>query len=138
MVDLKHYYLRMGLEGNPTIDDLNDQYKILKTRFVRQEKHEDISVSNKAKENLTRIEEHYKYYVSLHSHKRLTKAEIALIAENAKSKPWFSNSYPEGCIIFETDAGVPCQIYAPWCGYFESLNEAEIIEDSSDRKISFR
>lgn len=43
----------------------------------------------------------------------------------------------ENNIILYTDEGKPFQFWAPWCGYFETLNHAEIEEDKSDRKISF-
>lgn len=41
-------------------------------------------------------------------------------------------------IILYTDDNKPWQIFAPWCGYFETLNYAEIVEDNSDRKIEFK
>lgn len=40
----------------------------------------------------------------------------------------------ENCIVLYTDEGATFQFWAPWCGYFETLHGAEIInwEDESD------
>src|SRR5438045_1943897 len=83
-----------------------------------------------AKENLNRIREHYEYYLLLHSFKyrHLNKNKQEEELEKVKIKYWFVKEH-EGSLIFKTDNGRPCQFHAPWCGYFESLNEAEIIED---------
>ena len=43
----------------------------------------------------------------------------------------------ENQIILYTDDGKPWQFFAPWCGYFETLQSAEIIADDTDMKISF-
>jgi len=43
----------------------------------------------------------------------------------------------EFSIILKADNGNDWQIHAPWCGYFESLNSAEIVVDNSDMKIEF-
>ncbi len=37
-----------------------------------------------------------------------------------------------------TDAGKAWQIHAPWCGYFETLVELEIVDDNSGMKIFFK
>lgn len=41
-------------------------------------------------------------------------------------------------LIIYTDDNKPFQFHAPWCGYFETLNGIEIVEDQSDRKIRFK
>ena len=93
-----------------------------------------------AKANLTRIKEHYEFYLAVDKPYRLNKKELAAIKEVASKKDWFVKDKHEMNLRLTlfTDDGNPCQIHAPWCGYFESLNEAEIVEDHSDRKISFR
>lgn len=93
-----------------------------------------------AKANLTRIKEHYEFYLAADKPYLLNKKELAAAKEAASKKDWFVNDKYEMnlCLTLFTDDGAPCQIHAPWCGYFERLNEAEIVEDHSDRKISFR
>jgi hypothetical protein len=49
----------------------------------------------------------------------------------------FDESDAENCIILYTDAGNPWQFWAPWCGYFETLNYAEIVPEEDDMKIRF-
>ena len=41
----------------------------------------------------------------------------------------FDESDAENCIILYTDDGKPWQFWAPWCGYFETLNYAEIVPE---------
>ena len=36
----------------------------------------------------------------------------------------------ENCIILYTDEGEPYQFWAPWCGYFETLYQVEIMIES--------
>lgn len=90
-----------------------------------------------AKENLQYIKEHYDFYKFLKNPFH-SKKETKKIIDNAKTKFWYVEKHNEFCLKFKTNNGTPCQIYAPWLGYFETLNEVEIIEDDSDRKISFR
>lgn len=93
-----------------------------------------------AKANLNRIKEHYEFYCVVHSNGyriRMTNAEKDKVLAAARKKDWFAKDY-DFCLILKTDNGKDWQFNAPWCGYFERLNEAEIVEDHSDRKISFR
>lgn len=88
----------------------------------------------KAKENLLRIKEHYEYYEA-NNNAFLTKKKDLI--KNAPTKSWFYKPY-DGCLILLNNDGHE-EVFSPqWCGYFETLYEAEIIEDTSDRKISFR
>lgn len=89
-----------------------------------------------AKENLQRIKEHYEFYKNL-SESSLSKKEMKKFLNEMKLKDWFTPQC-DSCLILFTDDNKPCRINAPWCGYFERLNEVEIIEDNSGRKISFR
>ena len=98
-----------------------------------------------AKKNLQWIKEHYSQYKELNSYSYLKEKSKQEILESNKGKDWFvkgsnSNYYDsENCIILYSDDGKPWQFWAPWCGYFESLNYAEIIipEEENDMKISF-
>jgi hypothetical protein len=83
-----------------------------------------------AKQNLQRIKEHYQWY----SRKKGWRNEKV---EDPTDKDWYSQKY-DFCIILKTDDGNDWQISAPWCGYFESLNEARIISKVDDgMSISF-
>lgn len=84
-----------------------------------------------AKANLERIKEHYEQYKrgTIYSNKR----NKDVYGEN-RQKDWFVASYPLYCINLYTDDGKPWQIYAPWCGYFESLNYVEIVVNDNDMK----
>lgn len=44
----------------------------------------------------------------------------------------------KNCLILYTDEGKKFQLWAPWCGHFETLHHVEIIEDRPTRKKSFR
>ena len=94
-----------------------------------------------AKKNLQRIKEHYSQYKELNSYS--LKKSREKILESSKDKDWFVEgtgySESENCIILYSDDGKPWQFWAPWCGYFESLNYAEIIipEEENDMKITF-
>ena len=118
-----------------------------------------------AKENLQRINEHYKQYNELNSYRGRDRDSI--MDEN-KNKEWFVFKeqlyHKDGYVIDEchkekvgdnnwlykpnydacaynirlkTDDGKPYQMSAFWCGYFESLHYAEIILDNSDMRIEF-
>lgn len=76
-----------------------------------------------AVENLNRIKEHYQFYLSENNyHFNNEKLDF-----NPKEKDWYVEQNPEFRIILYTDEGKPVQIKAPWCGYFETLNFAEIV-----------
>jgi hypothetical protein len=94
-----------------------------------------------AEENLKRIKEHYEFYCKLHSRSfdcdyrdyQIKRDEILLAAID---KPWFSNDdYYEHSLNLLTDAGNIYKYSAQWCGYFESLNWAEI--RSKNHRVSF-
>lgn len=93
-----------------------------------------------AKKNLQYIKEHYQYYVydeRNHDSKVLRKAKEKEFAK----KDWYVKGFhgSASCgLKLQADSGVFFQISAPWCGYFESLNEVEIEADHSDMKVSFR
>jgi len=53
-------------------------------------------------------------------------------------KDWFVEKSSKECLRLRVDSGDEFKIYAPWCGYFETLNEVEIVIDNSDMKVSFR
>lgn len=85
-----------------------------------------------AEANLLRIKEHYEQYTALNrlNYDR-SKTVNDIIGYNKANKDWFVHSDKmtfEHQIILYTDDGKPWQIWAPWCGYFESLNFVEVEE----------
>lgn len=119
---------------------------------------------NIAKENLVYIKEHYEMYQSLNGYSRKSinyfdlnkdkdwfvympklfcKSQNRAIDENQKDRfpdDWEyrpDQYYAECCLKLKADNGNFMQMTAFWCGYFECLNEIEIVPDESDMKISF-
>jgi hypothetical protein len=94
-----------------------------------------------AQDNLRRIREHYEYYKAVSKNYYRTqedKAKAEQVISGAASCDWFVKEYSEwGILILKTDSGKDLQIQAPWCGYFERLHSAEIIEQNSLDKITF-
>lgn len=96
------------------------------------------------KENLKRIKEHYDFYKAdrelsrgFYSKGKNRKLELEKAINQAKQKPWYSDKYPDMTLILVLDDCNPFQVGAFWCGYFETLKCAEIIQDQSDMKITF-
>ena len=93
-----------------------------------------------AKKNLQRIKEHYEYYC-YGDRNHDSKSERRKKENQFAKKDWYvkgSADYASGSLKLQVDSGAFFQISAPWCGYFESLNEVEIEADVSDMKVSFR
>jgi len=85
-------------------------------------------------ENINRISQHYHMYRDLNGYFS-SKSRDRILEEN-KSKPWF-NSNSERSIYLLLDDGKNVCISAFWCGYFERLNNVEVIIDNSSLKIEF-
>jgi len=99
-----------------------------------------------AKANLQRINEHYQYYQKLD--KSLSDKELNKILEELSHKDWAvveinvpSKEIDIGTIKYQlilyTDEGKPYRFPPAWCGYFESLNYAEIITKDVTTRIEF-
>ena len=91
-----------------------------------------------AKANLQRIREHYEFSkrMDLSFSWEQKKAEDS--EKVAKTKDWYIKKYATSCLKLQADNGNFFQFYAPWCGYFESLNEIEIVADNTDMKVCFK
>lgn len=94
-----------------------------------------------AKQNLKRIQEHYTMYKELTAY--TFKKNTQEILKRNEDKEWFVKD-PTGDVymsefhlILIADNGNSMQMYAFWCGHFEELYEAEIINNDEDLKISF-
>lgn len=84
---------------------------------------------DRAKESLARIRDHYKWFCDLDDcRKPKTRDELM---KEAATKPWFVEKY-SFCLMLVDDKGEPFQCSSSWCGYFESLNWAEIITEPVD------
>lgn len=105
---------------------------------------EDLQV---AKNNLKRIQEHWKYYKAKNTasssySKTWVKDELKIVSTIEKEEPdWLvkpdqKNSYNYHSIILYTDNGKPWQFWCPWCGYFEGLYGAKIINADSDLEFT--
>lgn len=100
-----------------------------------------------AKENLARIKAHYTMYKELNGYNyswdnKKTKSEIF---DHYKRENWFVNTLnrrgeiddmAQYCINLIADNGNTMQMSCFWCGYFETLNGAEIEIDNSDMKFT--
>ncbi len=86
-----------------------------------------------AKENLKRIKEHYEWYSSKESYRK----------KDMDPPSWWNcdsgtsmKNMEHYLINLKMDNGKEVQIHAPWCGYFETLNSAKIIQEGSDMEFS--
>lgn len=91
-----------------------------------------------AKENLQRIKEHWQYYKTLHKHSFYgDDVERKKLEQEEKTKCWYVKKY-DFVLKLKTDEGNEFQYNTFWCGYFERLNHAEIIEEQAkDYGLSF-
>lgn len=76
---------------------------------------------DKAEEALNRIEEHYHWYEDVHNSYRLHPKRV-------EEPAWHKGIKYDFTLVIPNDDGEPYQFIAPWCGYFESLHSAEIVE----------
>jgi hypothetical protein len=85
---------------------------------------------NNAKDALKRINQHYKWY----------QGQRYSYMEKTPKPKWLkiSGQYmSDECINLKMDNGKEIQFWCPWCGYFESLYGAEIIQ-IPDNDMSFK
>jgi len=116
-------------------------YKILVTYDTGNEIYAEYNVQGllefswetleKVKENLKRIHEHYKYYCektdsfSRYS-KRSKQDQKDWEQKKSKEKWFFPNHVFSMNLLMESGEELPYSNF--WCGFFESLTSAEIIE----------
>lgn len=107
-----------------------------------------------AKENLQRIKEHYHYYRDTNKDYSLcpdgakefgrykSKKYFEDLKNIAKQRPWYDKGIEryDFCIVLKLDDESEYRYHTFWCGYFESLESAEIIFEpleDTDLKITF-
>lgn len=106
-----------------------------------------------AKKNLKAIKEHHTLYELVNNQYNRDKeweAKVIKFWEDCQHKDWYVappdprpvkkliNEYvyeTTYCLKLQADNGKFMQIHAPWCGYFETLYGAEIVEESPDMKF---
>lgn len=90
-----------------------------------------------AKKALKDIKDHYEFYRDSRGYHnyRKTPGEVANNLEASKLKSWYVNTYPENCLKVLIDEEKYYQFQAPWCGYFESLISAKIIDDDMEIEL---
>lgn len=98
---------------------------------------------SKAQDAIRRIREHYQYYRAINGYHSYSEAsEILKAIEEARKADWFAatlhDERGEYTLKVKTDEDKDYQFRAPWCGYFETLYGAEIIEDDPNNKVTFR
>lgn len=84
-----------------------------------------------AKENLKRIDEHNKAYCKINGWSNYGKSSW----KDYRNERWYCKDYPEFTIRLLKDDGQEYNEHCTWCGYFESMNYAEIVSIESDTKV---
>lgn len=82
-----------------------------------------------ARENLARIKTHYEYYELInksHISYDKFKEEVLALAAQYKTNDWLLDEY---YLNLKTDEGKDYRIQAFWCGYFETLYGASIVDN---------
>lgn len=88
-------------------------------------------------ENLERIKQHYAYYNHRGDKWWHNQNHVKQLSDKTvQTMPWYADGkYHEdevycGCfpIVLRADNGNPIKMRAPWCGVFETLHWAEVIE----------
>jgi hypothetical protein len=122
-----------------------NSYKSYETSDVLELSWSDLTV---AKANLKRIQEHYICYRVDKDYKgrdgsyfKYLTPDQKLMYDLRKQQDWCvgnTNKFEyHDAIKLYTDNGNVWQISTFWIGYFETLNEIEIIVDPKEMKISF-
>ena len=132
--------LEVAKQNLQRIKDHYSQYRDCNSYFSKKSKSE-ILESNKDKDWFVRKERIFVFEKDTPSYYwSVDKKDVKSCEEKGLGIRYgFDESDAENCIILYTDDGKPWQFWAPWCGYFETLNYAEIIipEEENDMKISF-
>ena len=133
--------LEVAKKNLQRIKDHYSQYKKLNSRSFREGK-EEILEANKDKDWFVRKDRIFVFEKDTPSYCwSVDKKDVKKCKEKDLGIRYgFDESDAENCIILYSDAGKPWQLWAPWCGYFETLNYAEIVpeeEEENDMKISF-
>lgn len=87
-----------------------------------------------AKRNAERIQAHARMYEALNGYRMKEKT-----LKDFQNEDWFVKntdaSSPQYSVILKTDEGKDLQIWASWCGYFETFNFVEVVADVDDMKF---
>jgi len=80
-----------------------------------------------AKDALKRIKEHYLWYQHNNRYYYVPSSPFPPVEPT-----WHAGQEYDFTVILKLDNGNDVQFSAPWCGYFETLESAEIIEYSEE------
>lgn len=133
--------LEVAKQNLQRIKDHYSQYKELRHRsyFSSSKTKEEVLEENKDKDWFVRKDRIFVFEKDTPSYYwSVDKKDLEKCKEKGLGIRYgFDESDAENCIILYTDSGNPWQFWAPWCGYFETLNYAEIVPEEDDMKISF-
>jgi len=82
---------------------------------------------------LKRIQEHYRWYESIEKFYMDALPEPKWHKKKVVDNDEYINSQ---CILLEMDNGEEVMFYCPWCGYFETLYGAEIVNTSKTHSFT--
>ena len=96
---------------------------------------------DKAKQALKDIKEHHEFYMFMKQTYEASKSQQEKYQRKARRKPWHcgenKDQYEFYGLMLENDEGERVHESAFWCGYFESLNGAEIIVPIDEDDLKF-
>lgn len=95
-----------------------------------------------AKINLKRIKEHYEWKTLYNKWENRAYGAPKKKPEppswrKVKTTDWSSTREISDLMNFVLDNGEEVQFWPPWCGYFETLNSAQITYKDNDNELSF-
>ena len=99
-------------------------------------KWEDI---NKAAQAIKDIEAHYTFYMTSNNEIDYDKKKREKALGKVRKEAWYSgDKYPLYSLLLENDEGERIEERTFWCGYFESLGGAAIIDEKVLPSFSHR
>lgn len=123
------------------IQEHYEQYQKLESWRFSKEDGETILKNNETKDWFVKEVKDCVYYTDnqgKRNYNAISKKEIKKYQNNPKVEvgTFIDTGTAQNQIILYTDEGEKFQFWPNWCGYFESLQYAEIILDNSDLKFT--
>ena len=112
------------------LDRINEHYQQYKLLDNCNISVEQLLASNEKKDWFVKLEKIAAYMDDPKQYSVIEEKDIEkYIAKGYSIMTIIDRSIAQNCIILYTDNGKPYQFWAPWCGYFETLNWATITND---------